>query len=206
MIVWFRRQPTNERWLSGILLRNSNVGADHNSRRRCGNKRRRLGPQHACITPRNYRPVGIKYGEMIRVALTDAAYDAIASTLPKGAARWPMQRDRGQCFSGRGGGDRPHEGHAQAWRELQRNHLAARRIKDKRRKCAVRIAGCAVLPARAGEQLSYLTRRCRARADRSEDAQLGCLIGRGLGAAHPNSLSSRPAWRGCRQAACKSLL
>ncbi len=31
-------------------------------------------------------------------ALTDAAYDAIASTLPKGAARWPMQRDRGQCF------------------------------------------------------------------------------------------------------------
>ncbi len=35
---------------------------------------------------------------MIRIALTDAAYDAIASTLPKGAARWPMQRDRGQCF------------------------------------------------------------------------------------------------------------
>jgi len=35
---------------------------------------------------------------MIRVALTDAAYDAIASTLPQGAARWPMQRDRGQCF------------------------------------------------------------------------------------------------------------
>jgi hypothetical protein len=35
---------------------------------------------------------------MIRVALTSAAYDAIASTLPKGAARWPMQRDQGQCF------------------------------------------------------------------------------------------------------------
>jgi hypothetical protein len=35
---------------------------------------------------------------MIRVALTDAAYEAIASTLPKGAARWPMQRDRSQCF------------------------------------------------------------------------------------------------------------
>ena len=35
---------------------------------------------------------------MIRVALTDAAYDAIALRLPKGAARWPMQRDRGQCF------------------------------------------------------------------------------------------------------------
>ena len=35
---------------------------------------------------------------MIRVALTDAVYDVIVSTLPKGAARWPMQRDRGQCF------------------------------------------------------------------------------------------------------------
>jgi hypothetical protein len=35
---------------------------------------------------------------MIRVALTDVAYDAIASTLPKGAARWPMRRDQGQCF------------------------------------------------------------------------------------------------------------
>ena len=31
---------------------------------------------------------------MIRVALTDAAYDAIASRLPKGAVRWPMQRNR----------------------------------------------------------------------------------------------------------------
>ena len=27
-----------------------------------------------------------------------AAYGAVASTLPKGAARWPMQRDWGQCF------------------------------------------------------------------------------------------------------------
>ena len=35
---------------------------------------------------------------MICGALTDAAYDAIATTLPKGVARWPMQRDRGQCF------------------------------------------------------------------------------------------------------------
>jgi hypothetical protein len=35
---------------------------------------------------------------MIRVALTDAAYYAIVSTLPKGAARWLIQRDRGQCF------------------------------------------------------------------------------------------------------------
>jgi hypothetical protein len=35
---------------------------------------------------------------MIRIALSNEAYDAIASTLPKGSARWPMQRDRGQCF------------------------------------------------------------------------------------------------------------
>ena len=35
---------------------------------------------------------------MIRNALTDAAYDANASTLPKGAARWPMPRDWDQCF------------------------------------------------------------------------------------------------------------
>ena len=35
---------------------------------------------------------------MIRLALTDAAYDVIATTLPKSAARWPMQRDRGQSF------------------------------------------------------------------------------------------------------------
>jgi hypothetical protein len=35
---------------------------------------------------------------MIRIALSDSAYDAIASTLPKGSARWPMQRDGDQCF------------------------------------------------------------------------------------------------------------
>ena len=35
---------------------------------------------------------------MIRIALSDSAYDAIASTLPKGSARWPMQRDGEQCF------------------------------------------------------------------------------------------------------------
>ena len=35
---------------------------------------------------------------MIRIALTEATFDAIASTLPKGAARWPMQRERGKCF------------------------------------------------------------------------------------------------------------
>jgi hypothetical protein len=50
------------------------------------------------VAPRNYHSAAIKWPEMIRVVLTDEAYHAIASTLPKGAARWPMQRDRGQCF------------------------------------------------------------------------------------------------------------
>ena len=35
---------------------------------------------------------------MIRIALSDAAYDAIAATLPEGSARWPMQRDGDRCF------------------------------------------------------------------------------------------------------------
>ena len=35
---------------------------------------------------------------MIRIALTDAAYDAIASTLPKGTAWWPMRRHQDQGF------------------------------------------------------------------------------------------------------------
>jgi hypothetical protein len=35
---------------------------------------------------------------MIRIALSEATYDAIASTLPKGSARWPMQRDGDRCF------------------------------------------------------------------------------------------------------------
>jgi hypothetical protein len=35
---------------------------------------------------------------MIRIVLSDVAYDAISLTLPKGSARWPMQRDRDQCF------------------------------------------------------------------------------------------------------------
>ena len=44
-------------------------------------------------------PLGrIKFEWMIRIALTEATFDAIASTLPKGAARWPMQRKHGQCF------------------------------------------------------------------------------------------------------------
>jgi hypothetical protein len=52
----------------------------------------------ADVAPRNYRSAGIKRTEVIRVVLTDAAHDAIASTLPKGAARWPMRRYRGQCI------------------------------------------------------------------------------------------------------------
>jgi hypothetical protein len=35
---------------------------------------------------------------MIRIALTDVAFDAIATQLPRGSARWPMHRDCGQCF------------------------------------------------------------------------------------------------------------
>ena len=35
---------------------------------------------------------------MIRIAITEVAYNAIASTLPKGSGRWPMQRDRDKCF------------------------------------------------------------------------------------------------------------
>jgi hypothetical protein len=50
------------------------------------------------VGSRKYGSAGIKCREMIRVVLTDAVYDAIASTLPKGAARWPMQREQGQCF------------------------------------------------------------------------------------------------------------
>ena len=53
--------------------------------------------------------------------------------LPQGAARWPMQRDLDKCFI-QGSGGRPHEGRAQAGRELQLNHLATRRIGDKRPK------------------------------------------------------------------------
>jgi hypothetical protein len=33
-----------------------------------------------------------------RCGRTFGAYDTIASRLPKGSARWPMQRDRGRCF------------------------------------------------------------------------------------------------------------
>jgi hypothetical protein len=51
-----------------------------------------------CVAPRNYHLAAIKWPEMIRVVLTDAAYDGIASTLPKGALWWSMRRDRDKCF------------------------------------------------------------------------------------------------------------
>jgi hypothetical protein len=35
---------------------------------------------------------------MIRLVLTEGAYDVIASGLRKGSARWPMQRDNGRRF------------------------------------------------------------------------------------------------------------
>ena len=35
---------------------------------------------------------------MIRLVLTEGAYDVIATRLPKGSARWPMQRDREPSF------------------------------------------------------------------------------------------------------------
>jgi hypothetical protein len=43
----------------------------------------------------------VKCREIIRVVLTDEAYDAIASALPEGAARWSTQRDR-HCTSSAG--------------------------------------------------------------------------------------------------------
>jgi hypothetical protein len=52
----------------------------------------------AAIAPWNDRLARLRSEAMIRIALSDAAYDAIASTLPKGSARWPMQRDGDQCF------------------------------------------------------------------------------------------------------------
>jgi hypothetical protein len=35
---------------------------------------------------------------MVRSAVTEAGFDAIALTMPKGAARWPMQRQADQSF------------------------------------------------------------------------------------------------------------
>jgi hypothetical protein len=49
--------------------------------------------------PGNYRPAGIKCLKIIRIALADVAYYAIASALPNGAALWPMQRDQADASS-----------------------------------------------------------------------------------------------------------
>jgi hypothetical protein len=71
--------------------------------------------------------VGIKCPEMIRVALTDAAYDAIASTLLKVSTVAHAARSGPMLHPSRGGCGRPHAGHAQGWRELQPSHPAALR-------------------------------------------------------------------------------
>jgi hypothetical protein len=90
-------------------------------------------------------------------------------------------------------------------RELQRSHLAARRIENERPKISCASRPAAQFGGVEREASSASCRRCRNRADPSEYAWLGCAIGHGLAAAHPDSLSSRPACPACRQAACKSL-
>ncbi len=40
----------------------------------------------------------LKPVRMIRIAITPAAYEAICSTLPKGAPLWPVQRQGGRCL------------------------------------------------------------------------------------------------------------
>ena len=52
-------------------------------------------PSETTTSPHeNFALCGIKCPQMIRVVRTDAAYDTIASTLPKDVARWPVQPDR----------------------------------------------------------------------------------------------------------------
>jgi hypothetical protein len=56
-----------------------------------------------CVAPRNYHSAAIKWPEMIRVVLTDEAYDAIAD----------VAQGRGTVAAmlhpSRGGRERPHE-------------------------------------------------------------------------------------------------
>jgi hypothetical protein len=126
---------------------------------------------------------------MIRVALTDAAYDAIASTPPKGAARWPMQRQQGQWLHpSRGGGGRPHQGHAQTPATAAASHLAARRIGISNLGCASRPTAHFCAPQRgtsaswpAAVGLSLIHQNALG---------LGCAISRGSGTAHPDSPSA----------------
>ena len=54
---------------------------------------------------------------MVRIAITAAAYDAIASTLPEDAPLWPVIRQGGQVpHPRRGGRPRPSAGHARTGR------------------------------------------------------------------------------------------
>jgi hypothetical protein len=87
-----------------------------------------------CFASRNYRSAGIKCLKMIHVALTDAAYDAIAATLQGRGTVAHATRSGPMLHPSRGGGDRPHEDHAQARGELQPRHLAARRTGGQRSK------------------------------------------------------------------------
>ena len=61
-------------------------------------------------------------------------------------------------YPSRGGSDRPHEGHAQAGRELQRSHLAASRIEDRRRRNRPSHGGCRYSQGIAAIQESAMLR------------------------------------------------
>ena len=96
----------------------------------------------------------------------------------------------------RGGGGRPHEGHAQARRELQRSYLEARRIENKRPKisCASRPGLLRVSKGRLSTGVSLMRQNTLGPAAPLV-AALAQLI--------PIALisDSLPA---CRQAACRS--
>jgi hypothetical protein len=67
---------------------------------------------------------------MIRIAITAAANDAIASALPEDAPLWPVHRRDGQLpHPHRGGRPRPPHGNVEARRELFGRHSPARRDK-----------------------------------------------------------------------------
>jgi hypothetical protein len=95
----------------------------------------------------------------------------------------------------RGGGGRPHEGHAQARRELQRSYLEARRIENKRPKIS-----CASEPAAQFCELErgtlaplcHWSRHWAAHRDRSYLGSLSCMSTSGLqklGKNQPQGLS-----------------
>jgi hypothetical protein len=52
----------------------------------------------AATAPYNHRLLRLSSEAMIRIALSDAAFEAIVSSLPRGSSRWPMQRDGDLCF------------------------------------------------------------------------------------------------------------